>query len=89
MSNRIRENLDGKNNAAHDYVYSMTKLTGEYIDEHTTVKDNRTAAEITSRVPKCCIGQPPAPTIAELCEKYKLKPATKRDMSRIKQQHRI
>lgn len=54
MSQRIRENLDGKNDAAHDYVRRMTKLTGEHIDQFTTVKDNRTAEEVMSRVPKCC-----------------------------------
>ena len=55
MSLRTRENLDGKNDAAHDYVRDMTKRTGEYIDQFTTVTDNRTAEEVMSRVPKCVV----------------------------------
>ena len=54
MSQRIRENLNRKNNAAKDYKRRMLKETGEYIDQFTTVLDNRTAAEILSRLPKCC-----------------------------------
>ena len=54
MSERIRERLRGQNDMARDYVESMTKQTGEYIDQFTTVVDSRTAAEIMSRKPKCC-----------------------------------
>ena len=39
-----------------------------------------------SRIPKCCVGRPPAPTMAELMIKHKLEPA-ERDMSRVRQQH--
>lgn len=59
----------------------------EYFDECTFVPDPRTTDEILSRVPKCCIGMPPAPTMAELAKKYPLKPADKKDTSRAKQKH--
>ena len=55
MSLRIRENLDGKNDVARDYVRRMTKKTGEYIDQFTTVKDTRPTDEILSREPKCVV----------------------------------
>ena len=54
MSQRIRENLRRQNDAAKEYVRDKTYQTGEYIDQFTTVLDNRTAAEILSRLPKCC-----------------------------------
>ena len=87
MSLRIREHLNGHNANADEYVREMTERTGEYIDQFTTVPDPRTTDEILDRVPKCCIGAPPAPTEAELAEKWKLKSVTGRDTSRAKQQH--
>ena len=54
-SNRIREELEGKNKATHQYVRRMSRLLGEYIDQFTTVPDHRTTKEILSRVPKCCM----------------------------------
>lgn len=86
MSLRIRENLNGYNDEARDYVREMTEKTGEYIDQFTVVPDLRTTDEILSRQPKCCIGHVSDwPTDEELKEKYKLKPATKRDTSRDRQ----
>jgi hypothetical protein len=84
---RIGNKLSGHNDAERDYVQRMTKETGEYIDQFTTVPDHRTTEEILSRVPKCCVGRPPAPTMEELMEEYKLKPAKKRDTSRARQKH--
>ena len=83
MSWRTRENLNGHNDAARDYVREKTELTGEYIDQFTTVPDNRTIDEILNRVPKCCIGHTPQPS-----KPLKLKPATKKDTSRVMQKHR-
>lgn len=54
MSLRIQENLEGKNYDADEYVRRMTRLTGEYIDQFTTVPDRRTPEEVLSRKPKCC-----------------------------------
>jgi len=71
----------GYDGGAEEYSRRMTRLTGEFIDQFTTVPDLRTTKQILSRVPKCCIGQPPAPTM----EEYKLKPATKKDTSRVRQ----
>lgn len=53
MTQRIRENLSRHNNAANDYKRLMSRQTGEYIDQFTTVDDNRTAEEVLSRLPKC------------------------------------
>ncbi len=74
----VREELDAK-----------MRLMGnrEFIDIFTFAPDPRSTNEILDRVPKCCIGQPPPPTMEELAEKYKLKPATERDTSRPKQKH--
>ncbi|KKM77862.1 hypothetical protein LCGC14_1365770 [marine sediment metagenome] len=47
MSERIRERLE-RLEPLHRIV------NGEYVDEFTTVIDNRTAKEILSRLPKCC-----------------------------------
>ena len=87
MSLRIRENIQGHNAAAEEYVREMTELTGEYIDQFTTVPDYR-HTKLPSLVPKCCAAAPPALTMKELAEKYKLKPAAKKDTSRARQQHR-
>lgn len=82
MSQRIQENLSGHNNAAKDYVQSMTKKTGEYIDQFTTIHDFRTTDEILAKAPKCCIGHKPKPL-----KPLKLNPVTEKDTSRAKQQH--
>ena len=37
-----------------EYSWEMTALTGEYIDQFTTVPDLRTTDEILSRVPNFC-----------------------------------
>lgn len=87
MSLRIREKLEGKIRDADEYVRTMTELTGEYIDQFTTVPDPRTTDEILAREPKCCKGRPPALTMAKLAKKWKLKPATRKDTSRAKQKH--
>jgi hypothetical protein len=54
MSERIRENLSSRRNAARDYKILRTQQTGEYIDQFTTVPDSRTVEEVLSRRPKCC-----------------------------------
>ena len=50
---RTRDDSDGRK-----YSQEMTYLTGEYIDQFTTVPDLRTTEEILSQVPKCCVGRP-------------------------------
>ena len=82
MSQRTRENLSENRIDERIERFRKAQQTGEYIDQFTTAKDNRTTDEILSRVPKCCIGAPPAPTTEELMIKHKLKPATVRDTSR-------
>ena len=57
---RAREKRGGS--CSDEYVKEMTELTGEYIDQFTTVPDLRTTDEILSRVPKCCIGHKPKPS---------------------------
>ena len=54
MSNKSIDERCGFDNGADEYVERMSKLTGEYIDQFTTVKDTRTTDKILSRVPKCC-----------------------------------
>ena len=68
-----------------DELNLKMKILGnrEFIDEHTTVPDHRSTAEILAREPKCCIGRKPPPS-----KPLKLKPATERDTSRDKQRHR-
>lgn len=79
----------GFDNGADEYVARMTELTGEFIDQFTAVPDFRLPAKLRSLVPKCGIGRASTwPTDAELAEKYQFKPATKRDTSRVMQQHR-
>ena len=55
MNQRIDENIKGEL-PSKEYSNYMTKLTGEYIDEFTTVIDRRTTEEILSREPKCVRG---------------------------------
>jgi hypothetical protein len=47
--------IEGKNENARLYTQQMTNLTGVYIDQFTYVIDSRTAGEVLSRVPKCCM----------------------------------
>lgn len=54
MSQRIDENLSGHNDAARDYVRLKTKQTGEYIDQFTTVPDNRSAEEVVDQLLRFC-----------------------------------
>lgn len=69
---RAKEKCMSGITAADEYVAEMTRLTGEYIDQFTTVPDLRTIDEILSRIPKCCIGHKPKPS-----NLITLKPANK------------
>lgn len=70
MSQRIREKLDGSLNNIQDYKDWKRRQTGEYVDQFTTVPDNRTTEEILSQKPKCVMRHDRAIEIArrDLCE---------------------
>ena len=71
MTQRIRERLEDDG----EKEYALRQMRDEV------------EPDPLSRVPKCCVGMPPGPTIEELMLKYPLKPATKRDTSRPRQKH--
>ena len=54
MSLRIDENLSGHNDAARNYVREKTRQMGFYVDQFTTVPDNRTADEVIDQLLKFC-----------------------------------
>ena len=69
MSQRIRERIDGKHDAEREFALRQMRDEDE--------------PDPLSRIPKCCIGRPPATD--DLTVKYKLAPAKERDMSRVRQ----